>query len=174
MIGKGRRTRGVRDLMNLSPDQRTVMIALMKKKSAAQTDLMKVTHFDKRKVKRIMDSLIQKGLVEIKKHKKLENKNFEIFQSRIQYKIIDDPRKKIKRHFQTDEEYLEKESMILPTITEKEAKKAAEVWERSVVWDTGLLYYPYFLVSYENRYEIIDGVTGKEDEYIKSMLTFRL
>jgi predicted transcriptional regulator len=174
MIGKGKRTRGVRDLMNLSPDQRTVMIALMKKRSAALTDLMKATHFDKRKVKRIMGSLIQKGLVEIKKHKKLENKSFEIFQSRIQYRIIDDPRKKIKRHFQTDEEYLDKESMVLPTVTEKEAKKAAEVWERSVVWDTGLLYYPYFLVSYENRYEIIDGVTGKEDEYIKSMLTFRL
>ncbi|MBU7013691.1 MAG: DUF87 domain-containing protein [Theionarchaea archaeon] len=174
MIGKGRRTRGVRDLMDLSPDQRTVMIALMKKGSAAQTDLMKATHFDKRKVKRIMGSLIQKGLVEIKKHKKLGNKNYEIFQSRIQHNIIDDPRKKIKRYFQTDEEYLDKESMILPTITEKEAKKAAEVWERSSVWDTGLLYYPYFLVSYENRYEIIDGVTGKEDGYVKSMLTFRL
>ncbi|MBU6996145.1 MAG: DUF87 domain-containing protein [Theionarchaea archaeon] len=174
MMGRGRRTRGVRDLMDLSPDQRAVMIALMKKGSAALTDIMKATHFDKKKVKRIMNSLIQKGLVEIKKHKKLENKSYEIFRSRIEHCIIDDPRKKIMRYFQTDEEYLDRESMIHPTITEKEAKKAAEVWERSSVWDTGLVYYPYFLVSYEDRYEIIDGVTGKEDGYVKSMLTFRL
>jgi hypothetical protein len=87
---------------------------------------------------------------------------------------VDDPRKKIAHSFEIDEDFVDDESVITPMIKKKEAKKAAEIWEKSVIWDISLVYYPYFLVSYENNYEVIDGVTGKNDEYVKSMLQFRL
>ena len=174
LLGKGERTRGVRDLMKLSPDQRNVMLFIMRKGQVTQSSISRATRYDKGKVKRIISSLIQKGLLQIKKHKKFEAKQFEEIKPQIQYKIIDDPRKKIVKSFEIDEDYLDDESVINPLLKKQEAKKAAEIWERSVVWDTKLVYYPYFLVSYDAKYEIIDGVTGKKDDYVKSMLQFRL
>lgn len=173
LLKKGKRTRGVRDLMELTPDQKSVMTSIMKRGQATQLDIIKITHFDKRKVKRIISSLIQKDLIHVKKHKKFETKQFEVFQLKIQYKIIEDPRKKIVNYFEINEEVLDNESVITPLLQKKEAKKAA-IWERSEVWDTKLVYYPYFVISYETRYEIIDGVTGRKDDYVKSMLQFRL
>jgi hypothetical protein len=174
LMGKGKRTRGVRDIMRLTPDQKSVMLFLMKRGQALQADIVRATHFDKGKVRRIISSLIQKGLVQVKKHKKFEKKKFEVLKPKIQYTIVDDPRKKIAHSFEIDEDFVDDESVITPMIKKKEAKKAAEIWEKSVIWDISLVYYPYFLVSYENNYEVIDGVTGKNDEYVKSMLQFRL
>jgi predicted transcriptional regulator len=174
LLGKGERTRGVRDLMKLSPDQRSVMLFIMRKGQVTQSSIARATRYDKGKVKRIISSLIQKGLLQIKKHKKFEAKQFEEIKPQIQYKIIDDPRKKIVKSFEIDEDYLDDESVINPLLKKQEARKAAEIWERSVVWDTKLVYYPCFLVSYDAKYEIIDGVTGKKDDYVKSMLQFRL
>ncbi|MBU7043983.1 MAG: DUF87 domain-containing protein [Theionarchaea archaeon] len=171
---KGKRTRGVRDLLDLTPDQRLVMVFIMQKKQVTQSDIIRYTHFDKRKVKRIISSLIQKGLIYTRKYKTFETKKFEILEPKIQYTIIKDPRKKINKFFQIDEDFLDDQSIMDPILKEKEAKKAAEIWERSVVWDTKLVYYPYFLVSYGKDHEIIDGVTGKKDAYVKAMLTFRL
>jgi hypothetical protein len=173
LLEKGKRTRGVRDLMALTPDQKTVLLFVMRKKSASQPHIMKGTHFDKRKVKRIINSLIQKGLLEVKSQK-VSTKKFEILKPKIQYNIAEDPRKKIHATFEIDEDFLDDESVIPPILKEKEAGKAAEIWDRCVVWDTALLYYPYFVLSYRDRYDIIDGVTGRKDDYIKSMLTFRL
>ncbi|MGD2248664.1 MAG: ATP-binding protein [Candidatus Methanofastidiosia archaeon] len=169
-----KRTRGVRDLMGLTQDQRKVMIFLMKKKSAIQTEIMKGTHFKKQKVKRISSALVQKGLLQVKKHKEFENKKFEVLQPRIKYNIVEDPRKKIITYLSATKESVDEDTIIDPVLKKKEAKKAAEVWERSEVWDTKVLYYPYYIISYEPRYEIIDGLTGKKDDYVKSMLTFRL
>lgn len=174
LYGKGSRTRGVRDLLELTPDQRLVMVFIMQKKQVTQSDIIRYTHFDKRKVKRIISSIIQKGLIHTRKYKTFETKKFEILEPKIQYTILKDPRKKISKFFQTDEDFLDDQSVMDPILNEKEARKAAEIWERSVVWDTKLVYYPYFLVSYEGDYEIIDGVTGKKDSNIKAMLTFRL
>jgi len=174
LLRKGKRTRGVRDLVELTPDQRSVMTTIMKKGRITQSDIMKATHFDKRKVKRITGSLIQKGLLQVKKHKELENKKFEILQPQIQYHIVDDPRRKIQKFLEISENHIDDEFVISPVLKKKEAKKAPEIWNRSSVWDTKLVYYPYFVISYEPRYEIIDGVTGKKDDYVKSMLTFRL
>jgi hypothetical protein len=168
------RTRGVRDLMGLTQDQRKVMIFLMKKKSAIQTEIMKGTHFKKQKVKRISSSLVQKGLLKVKKHKEFENKKFEVLQPRIKYNIVEDPRKKIITYLSATTESVDEDAIIDPVLKKKEAKKAAEVWERSEVWDTKVLYYPYYIISFEPRYDIIDGLTGKKDDYVKSMLTFRL
>lgn len=174
ILKKGKRTRGVRDLIELTPDQRSVMICIMKKGSVLQTDVIKVTHFDKRKVKRIISSLIQKELIEVKKYKKFETKKFEVFKPKIEYTIVEDPRKKVVTFFETDEEFVDKDVLIPPVLKKKEAKKAAEIWNKSVVWDTTLLHYPYFVLSYETKYELIDGVTGRKDDYVKSMLSFRL
>jgi hypothetical protein len=174
LLGNGKRTRGVRDLLQLTPDQKSVMTFLMRKGQALQSDIVRATHFNKGKVKRILSSLIQKGLVHIKKHKKFGNKKFEVLAPKIQYNIADDPRRKIATFFETDEDFLDEESMIAPILKKKEAKKAAEIWERSVVWGTTIMYYPYFLVTYNTKYEIIDGVTGKKDNAVKSMLQFRL
>ncbi|MBU7018496.1 MAG: DUF87 domain-containing protein [Theionarchaea archaeon] len=174
LLGKGERTRGVRDLMKLSPDQRNVMLFIMRKGQVTQSSIARATRYDKGKVKRIISSLIQKGLLQIKKYKEFEAKQFEGIKPQIQYKIVDDPRKKIVKSFEIDEDYLDDESVINPHLKKQEAKKAAEIWERSVVWDTKLVYHPYFLISYDVKYEIIDGVTGKKDDYVKSMLQFRL
>jgi hypothetical protein len=174
ILEKGKRTRGVRDLIDLSPDQRSVMTCIMKKKTVLQTDVIKATHFDNRKVKRIINALIQKGLLYVKKHKKFETKKFEVFKPTIDYTIVEDPRKKVATFFETDEEFVDKDLLIPPVLKEKEAKKAVEIWNKSVVWDTVLLHYPYFVVSYETNYFIIDGVTGRKDDYAKSMLSFRL
>jgi uncharacterized membrane protein len=174
LYGKGKRTRGVRDLLELTPDQRLVMVFIMQKKQVTQSDIIRYTHFDKRKVKRIISALIQKGLIYTRKYKTFETKKFEILEPKINYELITDPRKKISKFFQIDEDFLDDQSIMNPILKEKEAKKAAEIWERSVVWDTKLVYYPYFLVSYPDDHEIIDGVTGKKDGYVKAMLTFRL
>lgn len=174
LYSRGSRTRGVRDLLELTPDQRLVMVFIMQKKQVTQSDIIRYTHFDKRKVKRIISSIIQKGLIHTRKYKTFETKKFEILEPKIQYTIIKDPRKKISKFFQIDEDFLDDQSVMKPILNEKEAQKAAEIWERSVVWDTKLVYYPYFLVSYEGDYELIDGVTGKKDSYVKAMLTFRL
>ncbi len=173
-LEKGKRTRGVRDLMELTLDQKSVITSIMKKGQATQLDIIKATHLDKKKVKRVLSSLIQKELIHVKKYRKFENKEFEVFTPAIQYRIIEDPRKKIAKFFQVEGEFLDNECMIAPVLKEKEAKKAAEIWERSEVWDTKLAYYPYFVISYETKYEIIDGVTGRKDDYVKSMLQFRL
>ncbi len=174
VLKNGRRTRGVRDLIELTPDQRSVMTFVMKKKSVLQTDVIKATHFDKQKVKRIINALIQKDLIEVKKHKKFETKKFEVFKPKIEYTIVEDPRKKVATFFETDEEFVDKDILIPPVLKKKEAKKAAEIWNKSAVWDTTLLYYPFFVLSYETKYEVIDGVTGRKDDYVKSMLSFRL
>lgn len=174
LLKNGKRTRGVRDLMGLTQDQRRVMIFLMKKGSAIQTEIMKGTHFSKRKVKRISSALVQKGLLKVKKHKEFENKKFEVLQPRIKYNIIEDPRKKTITFLSATKESVDEDTIIDSVLKKKEAKKAAEVWERSEVWDVKIVYYPYYIISYEPRYEIIDGVTGKKDDYVKSMLTFRL
>ncbi|KYK31939.1 MAG: DUF87 domain-containing protein [Theionarchaea archaeon] len=174
LLKKGKRTRGVRDLMGLTPDQRSVMTFVMKKGGVTQVEILKATHFDKRKVKRIISALIQKGLLHIRKQKTFENKKFEVLQPGIQYTIIEDPRKKVEQSLGIEEDFLDDEAVIDPILKQKEAKKAVEIWERVEVWDTRLVYYPYFVISYESRYEIIDGVTGRKDDYVKSMLTFRL
>ncbi len=174
LLKKGKRTRGVRDLMDLTPDQRNVLTFIMKKKQTPQPDIVKATHFDKRKVKRITSALIQKGLVQIRKQKWFEAKKFELLQPKIQYTIVEDPRKKIEKFLEVGEDFLDAEYIVAPTLKEKTAKKAAQIWDRSAVWDTKLVYYPYFVISYESRYDIIDGVTGRKDDYVKSMLTFRL
>ena len=174
LLEKGKRTRGVRDLTKLTPDQRSVMLFIMWKRHTTQPGIVRYTHFDKGKVRRIISSLIQKGLVHVEKHKSFEKKKFEVLKPQIQYKVVEDPRRKIVKSYEISEDFLDDESIITPLLKKQEAKKAAEVWERSVVWDTKQVYYPYFLVSYETKYEIIDGVTGRRDDYVKSMLQFRL
>lgn len=172
-LGNGKRTRGVHDLMELTPDQRTVLLYLMEKRKATPPDIVKGCNFDSRKVTRIIGSLTQKELVEVARYRNDGKKTLEVLKPKIKHRIMKDPRKKVIS-FETDEDILTDESVLPPVLKETEAKKAAEIWDRTAVWDTSLLYYPYFLISYKDRYEVIDAVTGRKDSYIKSMLAFRV
>ncbi len=171
LLKKGRRTRGIRDLMGLNPEQRSVMFFIMRRRQVTLPEIARAGHLDEKKVKKTVNSLVQKEFLTVKPGSETRP---EVMRSAIELTISGDPRKKVVNFLPIADDAVEDEAVIPPVLAEKEAKKAAEIWERSSVWDVSLVYYPYFVITYQKKVEVIDGVTGKKDDYVKSMVAFRL
>lgn len=171
LLGKGKRTRGIRDLMELNPEQKSVMFYIMRRRQVTLPEIARASHLDEKKVKKTVSSLVQKGFLTVKPGSETRP---EVVRSAIELEMSGDPRKRVVNFLPTEEDTVEGGAVISPVLAEKEAKKAVEIWERSSVWDVSLVYYPYFVVTYQKKVEVIDGVTGKKDDYVKSMVAFRL
>ncbi|MFQ5891963.1 MAG: hypothetical protein ACE5HW_04120, partial [Candidatus Methanofastidiosia archaeon] len=170
LLKGGERTRGIRDLINLTYDQRNLMLYLFKRESATQLDFMKDLVFDRGRVRRISNSLMRKGLIRVKKQGK-----FEVVQPNIQYNIITNPTdKKLNFEFSFSEDFVDSDFVIKYILSENKAKRTLDIFKRVSVFDSELVYYPYWIVFYDSSHEVFDGITGKKARQIKEMLKFRV
>ena len=167
------RTRGLRDLIPLKDDEMSFMIYLIKRENATQIEIKNETKLTTKKIKSLLRSTMQKGLIKIEKKGK-----FEEIKPLGDYKIVWNPKdKKINFEYAVEEEFLDVDTIIRETITEKDISRALKIWGKAKIWKIEKLYYPYWIVYYggeKPRVEVFDGVYGQKDDYIKSMIRHRI
>ncbi len=167
------RTRGLRDLIPLKDDEMSFMIYLIKRENATQIEIRNEMKLNPNKIKSVLSSMIQKGLVKIDRKGK-----FEEIKPSGHYNIVWDPRdKKINFEYAVEEEFLDLDTIIHETITEKEIAKALKIWGKAKIWKIEKLYYPYWIVYYtgeKSRVEVFDGIYGQKDDYAKNMIRHRI
>ncbi len=176
IIKKGRnieRTRGLRDLASLGDDEINFMLYLIKREHATQMEIKNETKLSKRKIKSLLRSMMQEGLVKIEKKGK-----FEEIRPAGEYDIIWDPRNdEVNFEYGITEKFLDLDATLPQAITEKELSRILKIWGRTKIWKTKRLYYPYWIAYYkgkESRIEIFDGLFGQKDEYAKRMIRHRI
>ncbi len=167
------RTRGLRDLIPLKEDEMNFMIYLIKRENVTQIEIKNEMKLNTNKIKSLLSSTMQKGLVKIDKKGK-----FEEIKPLGDYKILWNPKdKKINFDYVVEEEFLDVDTIIRETITENEISKALKIWGKAKIWKIERLYYPYWIVYYSGekpRVEVFDGVYGQKDEYTKNMIRHRI
>jgi len=170
LLAGGERSRGIRDLIPLKNDERKVMLYLFRKRHATQLDLIRETGFTKGRVKSTIQSLGARGLVKLK-----VARNYEEIRPRIAHRIITTPKDKSLRTlaFQIEEDIIDEDLVVEAVFRQDNVQKALDIWD-VMVYKSQLVYYPYWIVVYEKSFDILDGVTGKKCEYVKSMLRFRV
>jgi hypothetical protein len=167
------RTRGLRDIIQLNDDTIDFMLYLIKRENATQMEIKNDLKLTTRKIKSLLRFTMQKRLIKIEKKGK-----FEEIKPLGEYKMLWDPQdKKITFAYTLEEEFLDLDTIIRETITDKEIAKALRVWGKAKIWEIEKLYYPYWLVYYTgtgSRVELFDGLYGHKDEYAKKMIRHRI
>jgi len=169
------RTKGIRDIVNLKKNERDFMLYLISRENPTNEDIQDELGMTHKKVDNLLDSLISKNLVKIKK----VGQHSEVH-STIDFNIVDGPNDKRFKNLDLEikEELIETDALINFIIPESQARKSIEIFSGTKIWCVERIYYPYWVVVYDNgerkRVEIFDALSGSIDNDAKSMLRFRL
>ena len=169
------RTRGLRELVGLKEDERTLLRYLVRREHATYQDIERELHLTPKKVVALVESLRDKRLASYR----MAGDNREVHAS-IALDLVDSPLdKRIKRLvLDINEEYVESEALIAGIVTEKEARACIQLFNDCNIWQTRRIYYPYWVVVYDDgtkkRAMLFDAVTGAADDYACGMLRFRI
>jgi predicted transcriptional regulator len=174
--GKGLvRTKGVRELIDLKDAEQEVLRYLQKREHATMEDVQKDLHVTPKKASALIDELHEKRLVSFKhagQHTEiLVSFDFDLIKSPLDKSIS-------KVALDVNEEYVESESLIECVVSEKQARRAVELFNDTQIWKVEKTYYPYWVVIYDNgerkRAVLFDAVSGTVDSYACRMLRFRI
>ncbi|HHN81507.1 MAG TPA: ATP-binding protein [Methanomicrobia archaeon] len=172
---KTTRTRGIRDLVSLPADGRSFLRYLIKRENPTYEEISRERDITRKKTESKVASLIDRELVKLKK----VGDSYEV-RPADHFFLIESPLDKRLKNVQFDvvEDYVETDAIVEPVVQKKDAHAAVELFLDVRVWDQHIVYYPYWVVTYENgssvRTEIFDAVTGKRDADVGNMLRGRL
>jgi hypothetical protein len=138
-------------------------------------DVQKDLHVTPKKASALIDELHEKRLVSFKhagQHTEiLVSFDFDLIKSPLDKSIS-------KVALDVNEEYVESESLIECVVSEKQARRAVELFNDTQIWKVEKTYYPYWVVIYDNgerkRAVLFDAVSGTVDSYACRMLRFRI
>jgi hypothetical protein len=172
---KTTRTRGIRDLVSLPADGRAFLRYLLKRENPTYEEISRERDLTRKKTESKVATLLDRELVKLKK----VGDSYEV-RPADHFFLIDSPLDKRLKNVQLEfiEDYVETDALVEPVVSKKEATAAVELFADVRVWDQQIVYYPYWVVTYQNdssvRTEIFDAVTAKRDNDVGNMLQGRI
>ncbi|MBN1786582.1 MAG: DUF87 domain-containing protein [Candidatus Methanofastidiosa archaeon] len=172
---KGTRTRGMRELLDLSVEERDLLLYLVERENATYADIEKDIDMKQSKAKTLVDRLLARRLVKI-----MKKGEYQEIHPYFDLDIVSSPLDKRVSSVAMEygEEFVEKGSLIDFVISDQQARKVIEFFEHIHIWSSDKIYYPYWVAVYEDgkskRVEVFDALTGKTDEDAREMLRYRI